>query len=95
MEVYAHLLAELRGMSAGGRAASSSAQIGVNNGGWIHWAWFEMLIQDKLDFDFCAYHWYSEMGDLNSAGGENVWAKLSVFSIQELSFPIIRIFISY
>ena len=51
----------------------------VNNGGWLHWWWFEMLLQDKLDFDFIAYHWYSEMGDMNNAGGEDVWAKLASF----------------
>ena len=56
--IYQHLLATLRGMSAGVRAASPSAQIGVNNGGWLHWAWFEMLLGDKLDIDFVAYHWY-------------------------------------
>lgn len=44
-------------MSAGVRAASPTAQIGVNNGGWLHWAWFEMLLGDKLDIDFIAYHW--------------------------------------
>lgn len=84
--VYTHLLAVLRGMSAGVRAACSTSQIrvrqceiGVNNGGWIHWWWFEMLLHDKLDFDFVAYHWYSEMGDMNSAGGEDVWARLVSF----------------
>lgn len=81
--VYTHLLAVLRGMSAGVRAACSPSRqkcnIGVNSGGWIHWWWFERLLQDKLDFDFVAYHWYSEMGDMNNAGGEDVWAKLASF----------------
>ena len=82
--VYTHLLAVLRGMSAGVRSACSASpiwqcDIGVNNGGWIHWWWFEMLLQDKLDFDFVAYHWYSEMGDINSAGGEDIWSKLVSF----------------
>jgi len=47
----------LQGHVAGVRAASPTAQIGVNNGGWLHWAWFEMLLGDKLDIDFIAYHW--------------------------------------
>lgn len=83
--VYTHLLAVLRGMAAGVRAACSEAsaprqcEIGVNTGGWVHWMWLEMLLQDKLDVNFVAYHWYSEMGDINSAGGEDVWAKLVSF----------------
>jgi len=35
-----------------------------------------MLIRDSLAFDFIAYHWYSEMRDINNAGGKNVWAEL-------------------
>ena len=62
--VYTHQLAVLRGMSAGVRAACSETspprqcEIGVNTGGWLHWMWLEMLLQDKLDVNFVAYHWY-------------------------------------
>ena len=76
--IYAHLLAELRGMAAAVRKAAgeefageggSAVQIGVNTGGWIHYAFLQMLVKDKLDFDIVAYHWYSDMGDLDKAGG--------------------------
>ena len=53
-------------------AASSSnvsdSNIGVNNGGWLHYGWYAMLERDGLDYDFIGYHWYSEMGDLDHAG---------------------------
>ena len=59
--VYQRLLATLSGMSKGARAAAAAAgtkvEIGVNNGGWLHYAWFEMLLRDQLDFDFVGYHW--------------------------------------
>ena len=38
-----------------------------------------MLLRDQLDFDFVGCHWYSEMGDIDAAGGHNVWAKLASF----------------
>ena len=66
----------LRGMSRGVRNAAAAAScsnvsysnIGVNNGGWLHYGWYAMLEQDKLDYDFIGYHWYSEMGDFDHAG---------------------------
>jgi hypothetical protein len=74
--VYGHYLALLRGMSRGVRKAAAAASssnvsysnIGVNNGGWLHYGWYTMLEQDQLDYDFIGYHWYSEMGDLDHAG---------------------------
>jgi hypothetical protein len=83
MTVYNHLLAELTGMAAGVRKAAAlttadgaQVQIGVNTGGWIHFKFLQMLVADQLDFDIVAYHWYSDMGDMNNAGGYDVWNEL-------------------
>jgi hypothetical protein len=68
----------MRGLIDGVRAADSSAAVAVT-GGWLHYGVLQMLSDgtDPLggwsgptaNWDITSWHWYNDMGDITSAGG--------------------------
>jgi hypothetical protein len=68
----------MRGLIDGVRAADSSAAVSVT-GGWLHYGVLQMLSDgtDPLggwsgptaNWDITSWHWYNDMGDITSAGG--------------------------
>lgn len=73
VDTLAVVTAWLRGLTRGIRAGAPNLRIIIDSGGWHHWAFFEALRRDTVDYDIAGYHWYSEMGDINApvAGGKS------------------------
>ncbi len=67
------LTAYFKGMIDGIKAINPKAKIMIT-GGWLHWGYFDLLEQEKVDYDIISYHWYSNMGSMFNAkwGGGNV-----------------------
>ena len=55
----------LRGMTRGIRQAAPRVRIIINAAGWRHWAFFDALARDTVDYDIVGYHWYSDMGGID------------------------------
>ena len=66
---YQLALGTLRGLSRGIRAGDPAARLIVDSSGWVHVGFFDRLLQDKLDYDIVAWHWYSDYGNIRNAGG--------------------------
>jgi putative glycosyl hydrolase len=64
-DTLAVVTAFLRGMSRGIRHSAPQVSIIINSAGWRHWAFFDALERDSVDYDLVGYHWYSEMGDID------------------------------
>lgn len=75
---YQKARAELAGLAAGLKAVDPSAKVMVDSC-WIHDAWIERLIEDRVPLDILAWHWYSEMGDIHRAGGQDFLDRLRKF----------------
>lgn len=58
------LAAYLRGMSEGVRQEDSKAKIIVNNSGWKHYMYFDLLDKQGVKFDIIGYHWYQDLHSL-------------------------------
>jgi len=77
-----------RGLIEGVRAADAGAAVGVT-GSWLHYGALQMLWDGTdpsgdsgapvLNWDITSWHWYSDMGDITSAGDSqtNVLAQLT------------------
>lgn len=72
-DTLAVVTAWLRGLTRGLRAGAPKLQIIIDTGGWHHWAFFDALRRDTVDYDIVGYHWYSDMGDIDApvAGGKS------------------------
>jgi len=57
----------LRGMSDGIRLENTKASIIVNNAGWMHYAYFQLLEGEGVKFDIIGYHWYEDVAHLKLA----------------------------
>lgn len=61
--------AEILGLYRGMKAADANA-VAIVNGGWLHYGFIERLVnEDHVPFDVLAWHWYSEMGEMNKIRG--------------------------
>ncbi|BCQ27178.1 lipopolysaccharide biosynthesis protein (plasmid) [Caballeronia sp. NK8] len=78
----------MRGLIAGVKSVDSSAKI-VVNGTWLHYAFFQMLMDGSqpdgthghptVNWDITAWHWYSNQGDMTRAcGGTGCYDMLGV-----------------
>ncbi|SAK44572.1 hypothetical protein AWB80_00775 [Caballeronia pedi] len=78
----------IRGLIAGVKSVDSSAKI-VVNGTWLHYAFFQMLMDGSqpdgthghptVNWDITAWHWYSNQGDMTRAcGGTGCYDMLGV-----------------
>jgi hypothetical protein len=66
---YQLSLGTLRGLSRGMREGDPSARLIVDSCGWLHVGFFDRLVKDKLDYDIVSWHWYSDFGNIRTAGG--------------------------
>lgn len=66
---FSLLAAFLRGMNEGIKSADPEARTIINNSGWLHYGYFQLLKDYKVNYDILGLHWYSDMGDLNNAKG--------------------------
>ncbi len=77
---YRRARAVLRGLADGVRAADPAAVRVINTGGWLHTGFVERLQADRVPFEILSWHWYSEMGDIARAhGNDNLLAELARF----------------
>ncbi len=73
----------IRGLCDGAHAADPNAKCIVNTAGWLHYAFLQRLISDRVNFDITGYHWYSQMGNIENANpnkngvGTNIAAVLA------------------
>ena len=72
-DTLAVVTAWLRGLTRGLRAGAPKLRIIIDTGGWHHWAFFDALRRDTVEYDIVGYHWYSDMGDIAApvAGGKS------------------------
>jgi hypothetical protein len=73
------VIAFLRGLSDGVRAADPQARRMINAAGWKHWGFLQLLTQANVNYEMIGWHWYSEMGDLTLAPGMEVLTQLERF----------------
>ncbi|MBN1555394.1 MAG: hypothetical protein JXA11_11665 [Phycisphaerae bacterium] len=74
--------AMLKGQADGLKAGDPSALVSLNTGGWLHYAFVDLMIQRGVGFDILSWHWYSDMGwmdNVEKMGGFNVLAKLKTY----------------
>lgn len=63
--------AEIQGLSEGVRAGNQKAVTVVDTAGWLHYGFIERLVvEDKVPFNILAWHWYSEMGNIQRVNGK-------------------------
>jgi hypothetical protein len=61
----------LRGMIDGVHSVNASAQVMVDDAGWCHYGFLQMLWADGVRWNITAFHWYSNQGNVEQAGCEN------------------------
>ena len=62
---YAPIRGMLRGLAEGLRETDLDCRRIIDTGGWLHFGFIDMLVRDEVPFDILAWHWYSEMGEMN------------------------------
>lgn len=62
----ARTVAFLHGMTDGIHAAAPDVKVIIDASAWRHYAFFEALDRDSVDYDVVGYHWYSGMGDIDA-----------------------------
>jgi len=55
-----------RGLSDGIRQVDAGAKLIISNSGWMHYAYFELLSREGVNFDIIGYHWYNDSRHLRS-----------------------------
>ncbi|WP_157634629.1 glycosyl hydrolase [Spirosoma panaciterrae] len=63
-----YVMAYFKGVCDGIKQEDKSARLIINHT-WIHWGFLELLKQYKVNYDIVGCHWYSDMADLQNAGG--------------------------
>lgn len=69
LQQFKLLAAFFKGMHEGIKAADATAQTIIDNSGWLHYGYFQLLRDYGVPYDILGLHWYSDMGDLNNAKG--------------------------
>ncbi|MDP9090786.1 MAG: glycoside hydrolase family protein [Pseudomonadota bacterium] len=66
----------IRGLIDGIHSTDAAAKVLVDDAGWCHYGFLQMLWEDGVRWDITAVHWYSDQGDIEHAGckGANVAA---------------------
>lgn len=79
------LVSYFKGMIDSIRELNPKSKIMIT-GGWLHWGYFELLQQEKLDYDIISWHWYSNMGSMY----ESKWERADVINtlISKFNKPI-------
>ena len=72
------LMSYFRGVCAGIKKEDVSAKLIINHG-WVHWGFLDLLVQYNVNYDIIGSHWYSDMGNLDSAPNNfgNILSKLN------------------
>ncbi|OGV49891.1 MAG: hypothetical protein A2017_05685 [Lentisphaerae bacterium GWF2_44_16] len=55
----------LKGQSDGIKAGDPDAKVSLNTGGWLHYGFVDLMIENGINFDILSWHWYNEMGDID------------------------------
>lgn len=78
---YLQARGTIRGLVDGLHAANSSAKVVVDDAGWCHYGFLQMLWEDGVRWDVTGFHWYSDQGNIEHAGcnNANVLAKHAAF----------------
>ncbi len=58
----------IKGLIDGVHAAKPSAMVMVDDAGWCHYGFLQLLWEDGLRWDITAFHWYSNQGNIERAG---------------------------
>ena len=58
----------VRGMIDGIHSVDASARVLVDDAGWCHYGFLQMLWQDGVRWDITAFHWYDNEGNIEHAG---------------------------
>lgn len=69
LQQFKLLAAFFKGMNEGIKAVDPTAQTIIDNSGWLHYGYFQLLREYNVPYDILGLHWYSDMGDLNNAKG--------------------------
>jgi hypothetical protein len=79
-ERYTRAREAIRGCIDGVKAANPANLTMVNTSGWKHTGFTDRLLSDGITWDVTSWHWYSEMGNIENAGGTtNVLASLRAY----------------
>jgi hypothetical protein len=68
---YAQARGWVRGLIDGIHSANASAQVLVDDAGWCHYGFLQMLWADGVRWNITAFHWYSNEGNVEHAGCQN------------------------
>lgn len=68
-------------MTDGIKAVNPNAKTMIT-GGWLHWGYFDLLEQEKMEFDVISYHWYSNMGSMFNSK----WARANIIDTLTTKF---------
>jgi hypothetical protein len=73
----------IKGLIDGVHSANASAKVLVDDAGWCHYGFLQMLWQDGVRWDITSFHWYASQGNFESAGcaGANVAAIHAAFGL--------------
>jgi len=74
-----------KGMISGIKSINLNAKIIINNAGWLHYGFFQILINKGVQFDIIGTHWYSDMESLTSAPWQQV---MTAFNAMAPNKPI-------
>ncbi|MDR6341391.1 hypothetical protein HNQ91_004464 [Filimonas zeae] len=69
LQQFKLLAAFFKGMYEGIKAVDPAAQTIIDNSGWLHYGYFQLLRDYNVPYDILGLHWYSDMGDLDNAKG--------------------------
>lgn len=61
----------VKGLIDGIHSANASAQVMVDDAGWCHYGFLQMLWEDGVRWDITAFHWYSDQGNFEHTGCGN------------------------
>jgi hypothetical protein len=61
----------IRGLIDGVHSADPTAKVLVDDAGWCHYGFLQMLWSDGVRWDITAFHWYASQGNLEHAGCSN------------------------
>lgn len=80
---YAQARGLIKGLIDGAHSVNPSAKVMVDDSGWCHYGFLQMLWADGVRWDVTAFHWYSNEGNMENAGcqGANVAAIHAAFGL--------------
>ena len=84
VQKYPQARGYIRGLIAGIHSVNAAAQVLVDDAGWCHYGFLQMLWEDGVRWNITAFHWYSNQGNFEHAGcgnGANVASIHAAFGL--------------